>query len=106
RAQDAALPAVARRRPGGPPRPPGHRAAAAHLAMGSCAASRVHPAACDAAALLSLGDPESYYRPPPGHAGMPASTPTPPRSPRNANTAPPAIAQRHAPAPTVNQDAL
>jgi hypothetical protein len=53
RAQDPALPAVACRRPGGPPRPPGHPALATQLAVGGRAGTGVHPAASPAATLLS-----------------------------------------------------
>jgi hypothetical protein len=67
RAQDAALPAVARCRPGGPPRPPPDPAPAAHLALGGRAggSGRVHPPASTAAALLTLPLPRGAGREPP-----------------------------------------
>jgi Transposase DDE domain group 1 len=68
RAQDAAVSAVAYRRPGGPPRPPRHRAPATHLAVGGRAGRRVHSPASLAAAQLT---------PPPYRAASAGSPPWP-----------------------------
>jgi hypothetical protein len=54
RAQDAAVPAVARRRPDRPPRPPRHRPYRPRLALGRRPRRGVHPAARPARPLLTI----------------------------------------------------
>jgi DDE family transposase len=74
RAQDPALPAAPRRRPGRAPRPPVHPAAASLLAVGGRARPRVRPAPGPAAALLTRpAAPTTHSTQAWGHPGMPAS---------------------------------